>query len=63
MSANNFTIPLREFPQSIAAEAAVLGSIIIDPACFTEARRPAREWKYRAGCGRRAAAASRGLLP
>ena len=30
-------MPLREFPQSIAAEAAVLGSILIDPPCFAEA--------------------------
>lgn len=37
MCTNNVTMPLREFPRSIAAEAAVLGSIIIDPACFAEA--------------------------
>ncbi|OHB83361.1 MAG: replicative DNA helicase [Planctomycetes bacterium RBG_19FT_COMBO_48_8] len=30
-------MPLRELPRSIAAEAAVLGSIMIDPACFAEA--------------------------
>jgi replicative DNA helicase len=30
-------MPLRELPQSIAAEAAVLGSIILDPACLAEA--------------------------
>ena len=30
-------MPLREFPQSIAAEAAVLGSIILDPVCLAEA--------------------------
>ena len=30
-------MPIRELPQSIAAEAAVLGSIILDPACFAEA--------------------------
>ena len=29
-------MPLRELPQSIAAEAAVLGSIILDPACLAE---------------------------
>ena len=28
---------LREFPRSIAAEATVLGSIIIDPVCFAKA--------------------------
>ena len=37
MSKKDVTMPLREFPQSIAAEAAVLGSIILDPACFAEA--------------------------
>ena len=37
MSKKDVTMLLREFPQSIAAEAAVLGSIIIDPACFAEA--------------------------
>jgi len=37
MSKKDVTMPLREFPQSIAAEAAVLGSILIDPACFAEA--------------------------
>jgi len=37
MSTNNVTMLLREFPRSIAAEAAVLGSIIIDPPCFAEA--------------------------
>jgi len=37
MSKNDVTMPLRELPQSIAAEAAVLGSIIIDPPCFAEA--------------------------
>lgn len=37
MSTNNVTMLLREFPRSISAEAAVLGSIIIDPACFAEA--------------------------
>ena len=41
MSRKDVTMPLREFPQSIAAEAVVLGSIIIDPACFAEAHRPA----------------------
>ncbi len=30
-------MPIREFPQSIAAEAAVLGSILIDPVCLAEA--------------------------
>jgi len=37
MSKKDATIPLRELPQSIAAEAAILGSIIIDPPCFAEA--------------------------
>jgi len=37
MSKENVTMPLRELPQSIAAEAAVLGSIIIDPVCLAEA--------------------------
>lgn len=37
MSTNNVTMLLREFPRSISAEAAVLGSIIIDPPCFAEA--------------------------
>ncbi|HUT47495.1 MAG TPA: replicative DNA helicase [Sedimentisphaerales bacterium] len=37
MSKKDVTMPLRELPQSIAAEAAVLGSIIIDPACLAEA--------------------------
>jgi len=36
MSKKDVTMPLREFPQSIAAEAAVLGSILIDPACFDD---------------------------
>ena len=36
MSKKDVTMLLREFPQSIAAEAAVLGSIIIDPGCFAE---------------------------
>ena len=37
MSRKDVTMPIRELPQSIAAEAAVLGSIILDPACFAEA--------------------------
>jgi len=37
MSRKDVTISLRELPQSIAAETAVLGSIIIEPACFAEA--------------------------
>lgn len=36
MSTKDIAIPLRELPQSIAAEAAVLGSILIDPACLDE---------------------------
>ncbi|MHC4206192.1 MAG: replicative DNA helicase [Planctomycetota bacterium] len=36
MSKKDVTMPLRELPQSIAAEAAVLGSILIGPACFTD---------------------------
>lgn len=36
MPKKDVTIMLRELPQSIAAEAAVLGSIMIEPACFTE---------------------------
>ena len=37
MSWKDVTMPLRELPESIAAEAAVLGSIILEPACFNEA--------------------------
>ena len=37
MSGKDVTIPIRELPQSIAAEAAILGSIILDPACLAEA--------------------------
>jgi len=37
MSKKDVTIPLREYPQSIAAEAGVLGSIILDPGRFAEA--------------------------
>jgi replicative DNA helicase len=37
MSKKDVTMSLREIPQSIAAEAAVLGSILIDPPCFAEA--------------------------
>ena len=36
MSKKDVMMPLRELPQSIAAEAAVLGSIILDPACLAE---------------------------
>jgi replicative DNA helicase len=37
MSKKDVTMLVREFPRSIAAEAAVLGSILIDPPCFAEA--------------------------
>jgi replicative DNA helicase len=37
VSKKDVTTPLRELPQSIAAEAAVLGSIMIEPACFADA--------------------------
>jgi len=37
MSKKDVTMPLREFPRSLSAEAAVLDSIIIDPSCFAEA--------------------------
>jgi replicative DNA helicase len=37
MSGKDVTMPLRELLESIAAEAAVLGSIILEPACFNEA--------------------------
>ena len=36
MSKKDVTMPLQEFPQSIAAEAAVLGSILIEPACLAD---------------------------
>jgi replicative DNA helicase len=36
MSTKDVTMLWRELPQSIAAEAAVLGSILIDPACFDD---------------------------
>ena len=36
MSTKDFTMPLRELPQSIAAEGAVLGSILIEPACLDD---------------------------
>ena len=36
MPKKDVTMPLRELPQSIAAEAAVLGSILIDPACLDD---------------------------
>jgi len=36
MSTKDVTMPWRELPQSISAEAAVLGSILIDPACLDE---------------------------
>ena len=34
MSEANKTMPIKEIPQSLAAEAAVLGSIILEPACL-----------------------------
>ena len=37
MSKKDVTMLLRKFPHSISAEAAVLGSILIDPPCFAEA--------------------------
>lgn len=45
MSKKDVTIPLREFPQSIAAEAAVLGSIISEPVCFAEVVAIVDFWK------------------
>ena len=37
MSKKDVTMLVREFPRSLSAEAAVLGSILIDPPCFAEA--------------------------
>jgi replicative DNA helicase len=68
MSKKEFSMLLKELPQSIAAEAAVLGSILIDPACFDDVAelicveafgRYENRWIYEAllrifnrGCGR-----------
>ncbi len=36
MSESHRSMPIREIPQSLAAEAAVLGSILLEPACLAQ---------------------------
>jgi len=37
MSRKDVAMPLRDFPRSIAAETAVSGSVILNPACLAKA--------------------------